>query len=191
VEGVINPFTARYVTRELAAAAEADAVAVVVRRDTPGGLDGSMREITRAMLGSPVPVVVYVAPPGRWRARVVPNRFPIFSDPRRPADSAAPLSDTSAWTKRPPWAATGRGRADPGTLRRGRQLRRGTTPAVRTTRRRRACRPRRHASPGVLDTPSSSAVASTRSACRCCPGTLSGPSANLKATFTGARGWGQ
>ncbi len=62
IDGVINPITARYVTREVAAAR--DAALVVLRLDTPGGLDGSMREVVRALLASPAPVAVYVAPPG-------------------------------------------------------------------------------------------------------------------------------
>jgi len=37
---------------------------VVLQLDTPGGLDTSMRDIIRAILASPVPVVSYVSPPG-------------------------------------------------------------------------------------------------------------------------------
>src|SRR6266508_998791 len=64
VDGVINPLTARYLERGVRAAATAGADAVVLQLNTPGGLDSSMRQIMQAMLGSPVPVVVYVAPPG-------------------------------------------------------------------------------------------------------------------------------
>lgn len=64
IEGVINPLTARYLGRELQLAADAGAAAVVVQLNTPGGLESAMREMVQAMLNSPVPVVVYVAPPG-------------------------------------------------------------------------------------------------------------------------------
>jgi len=37
---------------------------MVLRMDTPGGLDTSMQEIIRAILASPVPVTAYVAPRG-------------------------------------------------------------------------------------------------------------------------------
>ena len=37
---------------------------VVLQLDTPGGLDTSMRQIIRAILASPVPVAVFVAPTG-------------------------------------------------------------------------------------------------------------------------------
>jgi membrane-bound serine protease (ClpP class) len=63
VDGVITPVLARYVSRELERAAE-DAELVVVRLDTPGGLDGAMRSIVQAISTSPVPVVVHVAPDG-------------------------------------------------------------------------------------------------------------------------------
>jgi len=37
---------------------------LVLRLNTPGGLDTSMRKIVRAIIASPVPVATYVAPPG-------------------------------------------------------------------------------------------------------------------------------
>jgi membrane-bound serine protease (ClpP class) len=64
LEGVINPLTARYLERELREAASARAELVVLRLDTPGGLESSMRKMTEAILASRVPVAVYVAPPG-------------------------------------------------------------------------------------------------------------------------------
>ncbi|MDP2662420.1 MAG: nodulation protein NfeD, partial [Dehalococcoidia bacterium] len=64
IDGVINPLTAQYITRELREGADAQVEVVVVLLDTPGGLESSMREMTEAMLNSPVPVVVFVAPPG-------------------------------------------------------------------------------------------------------------------------------
>jgi len=64
IDGAINPLTARYLERGLREARDSRAAAVVVRLDTPGGLETSMRKMTAAMLASPVPVVVYVSPPG-------------------------------------------------------------------------------------------------------------------------------
>lgn len=62
--GPINPVTARYVAHGLAEAERRRARVVVLRLDTPGGLDEAMRAIVRGILASPVPVVVYVAPSG-------------------------------------------------------------------------------------------------------------------------------
>jgi membrane-bound serine protease (ClpP class) len=64
IDGVINPLTARYLQRELRKAASARAELVLLRLDTPGGLESSMRKMTEAILASRVPVAVYVAPPG-------------------------------------------------------------------------------------------------------------------------------
>lgn len=64
IEGVIGPATADYVTRGLAEAEERAAAVVLIRMDTPGGLDTSMRDIIRAIMGSPVPVLTYVTPGG-------------------------------------------------------------------------------------------------------------------------------
>src|SRR3989475_1607243 len=63
-EGVINPVTAEYFNRVLTDAQEAGAAAVVLRLDTPGGLDTSMRLIIQGSTASPIPVIVYVAPSG-------------------------------------------------------------------------------------------------------------------------------
>ncbi|MBA3599249.1 MAG: nodulation protein NfeD [Methylibium sp.] len=64
VDGVIGPASADYVKRGLTRAHEQGAAAVVLRMDTPGGLDTSMREIIRAIIASPIPVLSYVAPSG-------------------------------------------------------------------------------------------------------------------------------
>lgn len=64
VTGAIDPINAQYVSRGLAQATQEGASAVLIELDTPGGLDSSMRQITGAMLRSPVPVVVYVTPSG-------------------------------------------------------------------------------------------------------------------------------
>jgi len=64
VDGVINPLTARYLDRSLQLAEQRGARLVVVMLDTPGGLDGSMREMVQSLLGAPVPTAVYVAPSG-------------------------------------------------------------------------------------------------------------------------------
>ncbi len=64
IDGAIGPAVADYVVRELGTISPDDTGLVVLRMDTPGGLDTSMREIIRAILASPVPVAVYVAPGG-------------------------------------------------------------------------------------------------------------------------------
>ena len=64
VDGSINPSTRDYVLRGLRQAAEISAELVILELDTPGGLDSSMKDMVQGILGSEVPVVVWVGPPG-------------------------------------------------------------------------------------------------------------------------------
>jgi membrane-bound serine protease (ClpP class) len=64
VEGVINPFSARYLERAIRETERAGAAALVLELDTPGGLDTAMRDMMQAELNSHAPVIVYVAPMG-------------------------------------------------------------------------------------------------------------------------------
>jgi len=63
-EGVINPVAAEYLHDALASAQSSGAQALILKLDTPGGLDTSMRLIVKDITGSPLPVIVFVAPSG-------------------------------------------------------------------------------------------------------------------------------
>ena len=64
IEDVIGPATDDYIERALESAIEAQADLVLIRMDTPGGLDTAMRGIIKNITNSPVPVATYVAPTG-------------------------------------------------------------------------------------------------------------------------------
>jgi membrane-bound serine protease (ClpP class) len=64
LNGPIGPAMSRYVEQALLDARVEHSPVVILQMDTPGGLDTSMRDIIRAILASPVPVVAYVAPGG-------------------------------------------------------------------------------------------------------------------------------
>lgn len=64
VNGAIDPASADFIVRGLKRAADDRAQLAVLQLDTPGGLDTSMRQIIKAILGSPVPVATFIAPSG-------------------------------------------------------------------------------------------------------------------------------
>jgi len=62
--GPIHPVTAEIILKALERAREERASLLIIKLNTPGGLDTSMREIIEGIVNSPVPVVAYVSPSG-------------------------------------------------------------------------------------------------------------------------------
>lgn len=68
IGGAIGPASASYLKEALVKAGERRAEIVILRMNTPGGLNSSMREIIADVLASSVPVIGYVAPAGAHAA---------------------------------------------------------------------------------------------------------------------------
>jgi len=64
IDDAIGPATDDYVERAIETATLQNAALIVIRMDTPGGLDSAMRSIIKNITNSSVPVAVYVAPTG-------------------------------------------------------------------------------------------------------------------------------
>ncbi len=64
IDGSINPASADYLIGAIEDAEEANAAAVLIELDTPGGLVSSTQDIIQAMLNSSVPTIVFVTPRG-------------------------------------------------------------------------------------------------------------------------------
>jgi membrane-bound serine protease (ClpP class) len=68
VDSIIHPVAVEFITESLEEAERREAVAFVIELATPGGLLTSTREIFSAMLGSEIPVIVFVGPSGAQAA---------------------------------------------------------------------------------------------------------------------------
>jgi membrane-bound serine protease (ClpP class) len=64
IHDTIQPITADYLQRALDEAARQHAAAVILSLGTPGGLLDSTRAMVQSIENSPVPVIVYISPPG-------------------------------------------------------------------------------------------------------------------------------
>ena len=64
LDGAITPVTARLLTAAIERAQAERMQALIVRLNTPGGLERSMRSMAQAILNAQIPVIVYVAPTG-------------------------------------------------------------------------------------------------------------------------------
>lgn len=64
LEGIIDPTTAGYLQETMEEVTGEGTDLILIQLDTPGGLDVSMRDMVQRILESPVPVVVWVGPPG-------------------------------------------------------------------------------------------------------------------------------
>lgn len=63
-DGSVGPVMDRYIDRGISRAEDTQAKLVVLRLDTPGGLNSSMESIVKRILDANVPVAVYVWPEG-------------------------------------------------------------------------------------------------------------------------------
>jgi len=68
VDDTIQPMAAEFIDHAIQDAQRSHSEAVLIEINTPGGLMSSMHEIIEKVLGSSVPVIIYVAPPGAHAA---------------------------------------------------------------------------------------------------------------------------
>ncbi len=64
LDGAVGPASVDLVIRAIEDADAENAAALIIRMDTPGGLDKSMRDLVKVILSADVPIITYVSPDG-------------------------------------------------------------------------------------------------------------------------------
>lgn len=64
VKDAITPPIASFILENIEEAVSTQKQAIIIRMDTPGGLDTAMRDIVQKEMNAPIPVIVYVSPAG-------------------------------------------------------------------------------------------------------------------------------
>ena len=88
LDGAVSPASADYLLRGLKRAQDSGSSLVVLKLDTPGGLETSMRDIIKGILASPVPVATFVAPSLRRSASPTSTSALPCAPATRPGTSA-------------------------------------------------------------------------------------------------------
>ncbi|MGB7421610.1 MAG: nodulation protein NfeD [Comamonas sp.] len=134
VDGAITPASADYVVRGIDTAQARGADAVLLELDTPGGLSSAMRDIIKAMLNSPVPVIGYVAPQGARAASA--GTYILYAShiaamaPATNVGAATPVSITGGGAPPPALPLQAKGKKAPADATAGAAMRKATNDAV-------------------------------------------------------------
>ncbi len=116
ITGPIGPASSSYFERAQRKAVADGAQLIVLRLDTPGGLDSAMRDIIRDILASPVPVVAWVGPGGARAASA--GTYILYAShlaamaPATNLGAATPIPVGGSWTSPKPGKAQDEAKPD-------------------------------------------------------------------------------